>query len=101
MSGRPFVHGFEIYFEKATLVMESGVCPLTVLSADGQSSQPQLAGGNDPTAAFALELQAAVDGVISKQAPHLLSGQLARDALAMCYKECESVRTGKIVGMSD
>jgi predicted dehydrogenase len=99
MPGRPFVHGFEIYFEKATLVMESGVCPLTVLTADGQSSQPPLAGGGDPIAAFVLELQAAVDGVIAEQAPPLLSGQLARDALAMCYKECESVKTGKIVSM--
>ena len=31
--------------------------------------------------------------------PPLLSGQLARDALVMCYKECESVTTGRPVAM--
>ena len=34
--GRPFVHGYEIYLERATLVYESGTCPLTVLTADGK-----------------------------------------------------------------
>jgi hypothetical protein len=29
-SGRPFVHGFEVYLERATLVFESGSQPLTV-----------------------------------------------------------------------
>lgn len=99
MSGRPFVHGFEIYFEKATLVHESGATPLTVLTADGQSSQPQFPGGGDPIASFTAELQAAVDGATAGKAPDLLSGQLARDALVMCHKECESVLTGKIVAM--
>src|SRR5205085_4488474 len=56
--GRPFVHGYEIYLEKATLVYESGTCPLTVLTADGKAEQPQLAGGGDATTAFTLEIQA-------------------------------------------
>lgn len=99
MSGRPFVHGFEIYFEKATLLLESGVLPLTVLSSDGKSTQPALAGGGDPIDGFTKELQAAVDGVAAGKAPDLLTGQLARDALVMCYKECESVKTGKIVAL--
>jgi predicted dehydrogenase len=100
MSGRPFVHGFEIYFEKATLIFESGAVPLTLLTSDGQSTQPKLTGGGDPIGGFTMELQAAVDGVIHGKAPVLLSGQLARDALVMCYKECESVKTGKIVSLS-
>src|SRR5947209_5159099 len=37
MSGRPFVHGFELYLERATLAHESGTLPLTVLTADGKS----------------------------------------------------------------
>src|SRR5262249_39159249 len=41
MKGRPFVHGYEIYLEKATLVYESGTCPLAVLKADGTSEQPK------------------------------------------------------------
>src|SRR4051794_16804210 len=39
--GRPFVHGYEIYLEKATLVYESGTCPLTLYTADGKAEQIQ------------------------------------------------------------
>src|SRR5262249_55620027 len=95
--GRPFVHGYEIYLERATLVYESGATPLTVLSADGRAEQPQLPGGGDPITAFADEIQTAVDGVASGKEPDLLSGQLARDALVLCHKEIESVRTGTAV----
>jgi predicted dehydrogenase len=99
--GRPFVHGYEIYLERATLLFESGVTPLTVLTADGKSERPQLPGGDDPTTAFTAEIQAAVNGVGAGKAPDLLSGQLARDALVLCYKECESVRTGVGVDVAD
>jgi len=91
--GRPFTHGFEIYFDKATVMFEDGTQPLTVLTAGGELERPPL-GDGDPVAAFTAELQAAVDGVQAGQAPDLLSGQLARDALVMCHRECESVRTG-------
>ena len=100
MKGRPFVHGYEIYFERATLIYESGLCPLTVLGADGGREQPKLAGGDDATAAFTLELQAAVEGVKNNQEPDYLNGKLARDALVLCHKECESVRTGKPVAIA-
>jgi predicted dehydrogenase len=99
MKGREFVHGFEIYLEKATLVYESGVCPLTVLHADGRSEKPELTGGEEPTSAFTAELQAAVDGVREGKEPDLLSGKLARDALVLCHRECDSVRTGKVVAV--
>src|SRR5262249_59605293 len=62
MSGRPFVHGFEIYLEKASLVYDSGGTPLALLTSDGKATQPQLPGGGDPLAAFAEGIQAAVDG---------------------------------------
>jgi predicted dehydrogenase len=97
MKGRPFVHGYEIYLEKATLVYESGTCPLAVLNADGTSEQPKLAGGDEATTAFTIEIQAAVEGVKANREPDLLSGKLARDALVLCYRECESVKTGKAV----
>jgi predicted dehydrogenase len=99
MKGRPFVHGYELYLEKATLVYESGTCPLTVLKADGASEQPKLAGGDDATAAFTLEIQAAVDGIKTGREHDYLSGKLARDALVLCYRECESVKTGKAVAV--
>jgi predicted dehydrogenase len=94
--GREFVHGYEAYFEKATLVCEAGVQPLTVLPAGGGSEGPVL-GDGDPLTGFAAELQAAVDGVRAARAPELLSGQLARDALVLCHRECESVKSGKVV----
>jgi predicted dehydrogenase len=92
--GREFVHGFEVYFEKATLVFESGAKPLSLLPTDGGSQQPPL-GDGDPVAAFAAELQAVVDGVRTGKAPDLLSGDLARDGLVLCHKECESVKAGR------
>ncbi|HEV3118531.1 MAG TPA: Gfo/Idh/MocA family oxidoreductase [Gemmataceae bacterium] len=95
--GREFVHGYEIYLERATLTYESGTRPLTLLTADGKAKQPKLKGGADATAAFTLEIQTAVDGVRHGKEPDLLSGQLARHALVLCHKEIQSVRTGKPV----
>lgn len=97
--GREFVHGFEIYCERATLLHESGVTPLTVLHADGSTETPELPGGGDPVGAFAAELTAAVSAVASGEEPPLLSGKLARDALVMCHRECDSARTGQAAGV--
>ena len=96
--GRPFVHGYEIYLEKATLIYESGTQPLTVLTADGKSSQPKL-GSGDPTVAFTNELQHAVNVISRGAEPAELSGELARDALLLCQREAKSVLTGKAVGV--
>jgi predicted dehydrogenase len=97
--GREFVHGFELYLEKATLLYESGTQPLTVLTADGKVKQPKLKGPTDETAAFTAELQAAVDGVKSGREPDLLRAQLARDALVLCHKECQAVLSGSPVSV--
>ena len=96
--GRQFVHGYELYFEKATLAYSSGGTALTVFKSDGTSEQPKL-GDGDPIVAFTTEIQTAVDAVKSGQMPPLLSGQLARDALVLCHKECESVKTGTVVAV--
>lgn len=98
LSGRPFVHGYELYLERATVVYESGTCPLTLITK-GNSEPVSLPGGGDPVTAFTEEVQAAVTGAASGKMPELLSGQLARDALVMCYKECESVVSRKPVAM--
>jgi predicted dehydrogenase len=97
MKGREFVHGYEIYLERATLSYDSGGTPLTVFTPDGKAKQPKLKGGGDPLAAFATELQTAADGVRTSKEPALLSGRLAATALDLCHKECQSVRTGKTV----
>lgn len=99
MKAREFVHGYELYLERATLVYESGTVPLTVLHADGRAEQPELPGGGDPLAAFTAELQAAVDGVRAGKEHDYLRGKLARDALVLCHRECESVRTGQPVAV--
>jgi hypothetical protein len=98
MSGRPFTHGYELYFKRATLVYEAGTCPLTLITT-GKSEKVDLPGGGDEVTAFAEEIQAAVDGVATGNMPELLSGQLARDALVMCYKECESVQSRRSVAI--
>jgi predicted dehydrogenase len=100
MPGRPFCHGYEIYLEKATLLYDSGGTPLTVLTADGGVSHPELSGGGDPLTAFTNEIQAAVEGVKAGEEPNLLSGKLARDALVLCHRECESVKSGKPVSLT-
>jgi predicted dehydrogenase len=97
-AGRMFVHGYELYLERATLAFESGALPLTLYTADGKTQQPRLDAG-DPIDAFAEEIHTAVQGVTTGQEPRLLSGQLARDALVLCYRECESVRTGQPVAV--
>lgn len=94
MSGRPFAHGYEIYLEKATLLYDSAGTPLTLLTADGKSAQPALAGGGDALSAFTDELQTAVEGARTGKEPDLLRGQLARDALVLCHRECDSVKRG-------
>ncbi len=91
MKARPFIHGYEIYLEKATLVFDGGT-PLTVLHADGRTERPDFQAGE--LTAFTQEIDAAAEGVAKGKEPDLLSGQLARDALVLCHKECESARHG-------
>jgi len=98
--GREFVHGYEIYLEKATLVYESVTAPLCVLTADGKVKHPKLKGGSEATSGFTAEIQTAVDAIVSGKEPDLLSGKLARDALVLCHKECESVRSGKVIAVA-
>jgi hypothetical protein len=99
MPGRPFVHGFDVYLERATLIYSSAGVPLTVYTADGTSTKPDLAGGGDPILSFADELQTAVNAVSAGKMPDLLSGQLARDSLVLCHREIESVKTGRAVAV--
>lgn len=91
-AGRPFAHGFELYLERATLVYHSGGVPLTCHTADGRAEVVTLPGTGDPLAAFVAELSAATEAVRTGVTPPLLSGQLARDALALCHAEIRSVQ---------
>ena len=55
---------------------------------------------DDATTAFTLEIQAAVDSLKTGKPHDYLSAKLARDALVLCHKECQSVKSGTAVAVS-
>jgi len=97
-----FNHGFELLLERATVQFDAGTYgdawvvnrPLTLIPDEGAILNPDPGGSGSWCAAFTDEIQAAVDGVQSGKAPRVLSGELACDALKLCYAEAESIRTG-------
>ncbi|MDA1192418.1 MAG: Gfo/Idh/MocA family oxidoreductase [Candidatus Poribacteria bacterium] len=92
MRGRPFEHGFDIYFKEATIQYNSSWGkPLCVVKKDG-IIEPDLPGTAD--AAFTGEIQYAVDTITHDGEPTLLSGLSARNSLELCWREVESIRTG-------
>jgi predicted dehydrogenase len=97
--GRPFMHGYEVYFEGGTLMYQSGVTPPTLLTSDGKTETPSLPCSGDPVDCFAAELQAAVSSIFGNKLCPELDGQLARDALALCHCECQSVSSGQLVAV--
>ena len=98
-AGLKFGHSFELFLEKATIQFDAGTYgdswvvnrPLTLITSDGQVTNPTPGGGTEWCAAFTDELQTAVDGVASGKEPRILSGQLALDALRICLAEAESI----------
>jgi predicted dehydrogenase len=95
--GRPFTHGYEMQFEKATLLFESFTeTPLTVLTEDGQVEKPEL-GSPDILAAFPMELEEAARSVADNTPSKLLDGALARDALILGHKQTQSIVERKTV----
>jgi predicted dehydrogenase len=104
--GRPFIHGFEIHLERATLFFEFGVLadnagnlvtPLTLLTGDGKVVRPELPAGDPMLAAFAAELAEMASCAATNRPSPLLGGDLARDAVVLCHRQTEAVRTGKVV----
>jgi predicted dehydrogenase len=102
---RAFAHGFEVYLERATLSLgiadmpgSGPVNPLSIIT-DESVEHPEL-GSGDPIDAFARELGDAVDAVDGGVEAPGLSARLARQALATCRAEVESVRTGREVALS-
>ena len=91
--GRPFEHGFDVYFENATVQYNSSWgSPLCVVTPEGVE-EPELSAEDG----FVREIQYAVDTIANDTEPTLLSGQSARDSLALCWREVESARTGSVV----
>jgi predicted dehydrogenase len=105
-SGRPFTHGFNLYLERATLTFgfanlagEGQVQPLTVILPDGRIDRPAL-GSGDPIDAFTRELNAAVESVAKNSDSAILAATLARQALAICRAEVESVQSAHAIAVS-
>jgi predicted dehydrogenase len=102
--GRPFLHGFEIRLEKATLAFEFAVLagkgsyllPPTIFDSRGDAKQIELKGG-DPMDAFHAELQEVVRCVSANRTSDILGGELASDAIRICNMETKSLASGRPV----
>ncbi|MCH2115115.1 MAG: Gfo/Idh/MocA family oxidoreductase [Pirellulales bacterium] len=102
-AGRPFLHGFEIHLERATLVFEFAViknadgsdegrylCPPTLLNPQGVAQQVEM-GDGDPMNAFYAELGHATQVVQGVAEPDMLACDLARDAIEICRLQADSL----------
>ena len=97
--GRPFLHGYEIHFERATVMFEFAVVdgepllttPCTVLPTRGKARRPQL-GDGDPMVAFEKELKAVLRSIRTGKVADFLQCEPALDALRICQKQTESLR---------
>ncbi|MCA9080952.1 MAG: Gfo/Idh/MocA family oxidoreductase [Planctomycetaceae bacterium] len=106
--GLKFAQSFELFLEQATIQFDAGTYgndwvvnrPLTLIDNTGEVLTPNPGGGSEWCAAFTAELEVAVAAVQSGQTPRELSGELACDALRLCYAEAESIRTGAIVDVN-
>jgi predicted dehydrogenase len=101
--GLEFGHGFELYLEKATIMFDAGTLagewtvntPLRLITNEGVQI-PELNSDGEWCGAFTDELQIAVDALVSGEEPRILSGELARDALRVCFAEAKSIATGEM-----
>jgi predicted dehydrogenase len=102
--GRAFSHGFEMYFEQATLIYDFSVIggeptlsmPLTVLDARGKATQPKL-GSGDPVDAFESEIAEVARSISHNRESKILGARLAYDALVLCQKQEQSLKTRRVV----
>ena len=103
--GLAFGHGFELYFEDATVMFDAGTYagewtvnrPLSVITNDGKVELVNLVGSDKWCAAFTSELQVAVDHVKTGTDPGPLSSRVALEALKICYAEAKSIASGHAV----
>jgi predicted dehydrogenase len=100
--GRPFLHGYEIHLEHATLAFEfavigSGYAPLvqllTLFTSDGKVEHVALPSGDPMLTAFNAEINEVVQCAAANRPSSLLGGDLARDAIALCHAQTASVKT--------
>ena len=91
----PFEHGFDAYFEKATIQYNSTTCPqATVFGA--RKSSPLRVGKKD---GFEAELGAAIRSVRDGAVDPRLSAASAAQSLSVCLAEERSARSGRTVAI--
>jgi len=105
--GRPFQHGFEAYFEEATIAYTAATEPESIDPAHNESSQQKLTvylpdgTAEHPTIGnedgFVGQLRHAAECAAAGNASDVIGPQSARDALAVVLAEGESARSGQIV----
>ena len=94
MPGLLFEHGFDVYFETATLQYNSlWEVPLTVFPADGEKTHPELPAQDG----FVAEIQYGVDCIRENREPEVISGASARNSLLLCLKESQSAKSRRTV----
>lgn len=102
--GRPFLHGFEIHLEGATLAFEFAVvgeegkylCEPTMFDANGKATHPNL-GDGDPMLAFKNQLTEVTECIAAGKSSAILGGDLAGDAIKLCHMQTQSLKTGETV----
>jgi len=102
-----FAHGYELYFERATVLFDAGTLagnwlvsrPLSVLGSDGSLTTPELGGNGKWCGAFTDELQLAVDALTGKRDAGPLSAETALSALQLCWAEAASIASGAAVSI--
>lgn len=97
--GRPFMHGYEIHFEKGTIHFEFSalaephqpeLCRLKVLTEDGGVLFPEI-GDGDPLLAFEREIEEVVNCTREQVSSTILAGSLARDAVEICEMQAREI----------
>jgi predicted dehydrogenase len=102
--GRSFTQAYEIHLEKATLVYDFAEfdgkptlnVPCTVLNSKGKAIAAKLPEGD----AFQGEIKEVVRALRTGTPSSLLGGDLARDAITICHKQTQAVKTGRSVKIS-
>jgi hypothetical protein len=99
------MHGFEVHFEEATVQFqfagyldepETNQLKVLLPGEEGPVTRPDV-GAWDPVKSFSAEISEVVQSVQTGIASPLLSGQLARDAVMICQRQTDSVRSGESV----
>ncbi len=110
VKGRQFVHGFEAYFERATVThiqatepadidprrLQSGSQALTVYHPDGSAEFPQLDGEDG----FLPQLKHAVECIASDRVSPIIDARFAREALALVLEEAKSIESGQMIDLN-